>query len=172
MDLKQILAHACHFNHTSVCELHLMPEFNWTETIGTQEIFILTAPNLFFILHLRKLELRPDQNDFTHTHTSIFYCNGGPPGVLTWYCGSWLRRLSSLNSSWMLVTSASVLSVVHRGGWAVPFPMLTSENGIFEGVLKAGINLDPRSFFKRTEKTGLSWKITFSCLFRSDWLPF
>lgn len=48
----------------------------------------------------------------------------------------------------MLVTSASVLSDVQRGGWAVPLPMLTSENGILEGVLKAGINLDPKSFFK------------------------
>lgn len=55
----------------------------------------------------------------------------------------------------MLVTSASVLSDVHRGGWAVPFPMLTSENGIFEGVLKAGINLDPRSFFRWREETTL-----------------
>lgn len=51
----------------------------------------------------------------------------------------------------MLVTSAKVLSDVHRGGCAVPFPMLTSENGIFEGVLKAGINLDPRSFLKWKE---------------------
>lgn len=51
----------------------------------------------------------------------------------------------------MLVTSAKVLSDVHRGGCAVPFPMLTSENGIFEGVLKAGISLDPRSFFKWKE---------------------
>lgn len=33
MDLKQILAHACHFNHTSVWELHLMSDFNWTETL-------------------------------------------------------------------------------------------------------------------------------------------
>lgn len=67
MDLKQILAHACHFNHTSVCELHLKSEFNWTETIRTQELFILTAPIYFSPLHLRKLELRPDQNYFTHT---------------------------------------------------------------------------------------------------------
>lgn len=161
MDLKQILSHACHFNHTSVCEMHLKYEFNWTETIRTQELFILAAPIFFPPLHLRKL--RPDH---------LFYSKGGPPGVLTWYCASWLRRLSSLNSSWMLVTSASVLSVVHRGGWAVPFPMLTSENGIFEGVLKAGINRDPRSFFKWTEQTWLWRKMTFSCLFHSDWLPF
>lgn len=67
----------------------------------------------------------------------------------TLYCGSWVRRLSSRNSSWMLVTSAIELSDVHRGGWAVPFPIFTSEKGIFEGVLKAGINLDPRSFWKR-----------------------
>ena len=96
----------------------------------------------------------PNQNYLWHT-IAHFILNRGPPGVLTWYCGSWVRRLSSLNSSWMLVTSARVLSAVHRGGWAVPFPMLTSENGIFEGVLKAGINLDPRSFLKQREETEL-----------------
>lgn len=90
------------------------------------------------------------------------------PPVLTWYCGSCVRRLSSLNSSWMLVTSASVLSDVQRGGWAVPFPMFTSEKGIFEGVLKAGISLEPRSFFKWRENTPLGgrnvWDLHhFSC---------
>lgn len=51
----------------------------------------------------------------------------------------------------MLVTSASVLSDVQRGGWAVPLPMLTSEKGILEGVLKAGISLEPRSVCRRRE---------------------
>lgn len=67
---------------------------------------------------------------------------------VTWYCGSSVSRLSSLNSSWMLVTSATVLSEVQRGGCAVPFPMFTSEYGILDGVLKAGINLEPMSFCK------------------------
>jgi len=58
-----------------------------------------------------------------------------------------VSRLSSLNSSWMVVTSATVLSEVQRGEWAVPFPMFTSENGIFDGVLKAGINREPMSFW-------------------------
>lgn len=96
-----------------------------------------------------------------HSPSSTFHCYGDPPGELTWYNGSWVMWLSSLNSNWMLVTSASVLSDVHRGGWAVPFPMLTSEKGIFEGVLKAGINLDPRSFFNWKEETELQGKITF-----------
>lgn len=64
----------------------------------------------------------------------------------------------------MLVTSASVLSDVHRGGWAVPDPMFTSENGIFEGVLKAGINLDPRSFFEPQEEIESERKVVKSLL--------
>ena len=72
---------------------------------------------------------------------------GGVPGGLTLYRGSLVRRLSSRNSSWMLVTSATVLSVVQRGGWAVPLARFTSEYGTLEGVLNAGINLDPKSFW-------------------------
>lgn len=52
----------------------------------------------------------------------------------------------------MLVTSATVLSVVQRGGRAVPLPMFTSEKGILDGVLKAGISLDPMSFYRRAEE--------------------
>lgn len=63
----------------------------------------------------------------------------------------------------MLVTSASVLSDVHLGGCAVPFPILTSEKGIFEGVLKAGINLEPMSFFKCREETELKRKSPRTC---------
>lgn len=47
--------------------------------------------------------------------------------ALTWKRGCCVRRDSSRNSSWMLVTSATVLSDVQWGGWAVPLPMFTSE---------------------------------------------
>ena len=77
-----------------------------------------------------------------------------PPAGQTWYCGSWVRRLSSRNSSWTLVTSATVLSDVQRGGWAEPFPRFTSEKGILEGVLKAGISLVPMSVWRRWRQKG------------------
>lgn len=94
------------------------------------------------------------------THSDVKLCvnnlTNGKPSLsalsmviswsVTWYRGSWVRRVSSLNSSWMLVTSATVLSEVQRGGWAVPLPMFTSEYGILDGVLKAGISREPMSF--------------------------
>lgn len=45
----------------------------------------------------------------------------------------------------MLVTSATVLSEVQRGGWAAPVPMFTSEYGILEGVWNAGSSRFPKS---------------------------
>lgn len=66
-------------------------------------------------------------------------------GLRTWNFLTPVRRESSRNSSWMLVTSATVLSDVHQGGWATPVPMLTSEYGILEGVWNAGISRFPKS---------------------------
>lgn len=131
-----------------------MSDFNWTETLYLNPGNIYINGLQSFFSPSQRIESNAKSNfKNTHTHTEHIFYFGDPHVVLTWYCGSWVRRLSSLNSSWMLVTSASVLSDVHRGGWAVPFPMLTSEKGIFDGVLKAGISLDPRSFFKWTERT-------------------
>lgn len=141
-DLKQFLSCGCHVSHTSVCE------FSWTETMMNCQ-----KPRHFYINSLSLLF----HLSIICQITAIF-----PKRSLhlTSYCGSCVRWLSSLNSSWMLVTSASVLSDVHLGGWAVPFPMLTSENGIFEGVLNAGINLEPRSFFRQKDGTEFKRKIT------------
>lgn len=45
----------------------------------------------------------------------------------------------------MLVTSATVLSDVHRGGRATPVPRFTSEYGTLEGVRNAGSSRFPKS---------------------------
>ena len=51
----------------------------------------------------------------------------------------------SRNSSWIVLTSETELSGPHSGAWAWPVYKLTSENGIWESLLKQGRRRSPNS---------------------------
>lgn len=54
-------------------------------------------------------------------------------------------RARSLNSNCSVVTSLVELSGDHFGEWAIIVARFTSENGMPDGELKAGINRLPKS---------------------------